>query len=216
MKVSRLGCALVWVAISFLSLTSCSDDDQDEPEEPVYHQSYVQGQVNGEEVFMNDVNEHRLIDKSMYDFISNDQSDTPAKFDWEVKLLETKDSIVTLFLHIDDVELTNTVIYSPDDKGKIKTYNTCYVTVEDLNKKVTKVYHPTQRYPVYAMWRMFTVTEEAKRKAQVPWADNGRMKDIDVKYVGHRWPGIEGNLRGTLTYDDAPNTMTIDIDFRLY
>lgn len=214
MKLSRFGYALVWTAISFFSLTSCSDDN--EPEEPIYHQSYVKGKVNGEDVFMNDVNEHRLIDKSMYDFISNDQSDTPAKFDWEVKLLETKDSIVTLFLHIDDVELTNTVIYSPDDKGKIKTYNTCYVTVEDLNKKVTKVYHPTQRYPVSAMWRMFTVTEEAKRKAQVPWADNGRMKDIDVKYVGHRWPGIEGNLRGTLTYDDAPNTMTIDIDFRLY
>lgn len=214
MKVSRFGYALVWTAISFFSLTSCSDDN--EPEEPIYHQSYVKGKVNGEDVFMNDVNEHRLIDKSMYDFISNDQSDTPAKFDWELKLLETKDSIVTLFLHIDDVELTNTVIYSPDDKGKIKTYNTCYVTVEDLNKKVTKVYHPTQRYPVYAMWRMFTVTEEAKRKVQVPWADNGRMKDIDVKYVGHRWPGIEGNLRGTLTYDDAPNTMTIDIDFRLY
>ena len=35
MKVSRLGCVLVWVAISFLSLTSCSDDDQDEPEEPL-------------------------------------------------------------------------------------------------------------------------------------------------------------------------------------
>ncbi len=214
MKLSRFGYALVWTAISFFSLTSCSDDN--EPEEPIYHQSYVKGKVNGEDVFMNDVNEHRLIDKSMYDFISNDQSDTPAKFDWEVKLLETKDSIVTLFLHIDDVELTNTVIYSPDDKGKIKTYNTCYVTVEDLNKKVTKVYHPTQRYPIYAMWRMFTVTEEAKRKAQVPWADNGRMKDIDVKYVGHSWPGIKGNLRGTLTYDDAPNTMTIDIDFRLY
>lgn len=214
MKLSRFGYAFVWTAISFFSLTSCSDDN--EPEEPIYHQSYVKGKVNGEDVFMNDVNEHRLIDKSMYDFISNDQSDTPAKFDWEVKLLETKDSIVTLFLHIDDVELTNTVIYSPDDKGKIKTYNTCYVTVEDLNKKVTKVYHPTQRYPVYAMWKMFTVTEEAKQKAQVPWADNGRMKDVDVEYVGHRWPGIEGNLRGTLTYDAAPNTMTIDIDFRLY
>ena len=214
MKLSRFGYALVWTAISFFSLTSCSDDN--EPEEPIYHQSYVKGKVNDEDVFMNDVNEHRLIDKSMYDFISNDQSDTPAKFDWEVKLLETKDSIVTLFLHIDDVELTNTVIYSPDDKGKIKTYNTCYVTVEDLNKKVTKVYHPTQRYPVYAMWKMFTVTEEAKQKAQVPWADNGRMKDVDVEYVGHRWPGIEGNLRGTLTYDAAPNTMTIDIDFRLY
>lgn len=214
MKLSRFGYAFVWTAISFFSLTSCSDDN--EPEEPIYHQSYVKGKVNGEDVFMNDVNEHRFIDKSMYDFISNDQSDTPAKFDWEVKLLETKDSIVTLFLHIDDVELTNTVIYSPDDKGKIKTYNTCYVTVEDLNKKVTKVYHPTQRYPVYAMWKMFTVTEEAKQKAQVPWADNGRMKDVDVEYVGHRWPGIEGNLRGTLTYDAAPNTMTIDIDFRLY
>lgn len=213
-QLMSIGRFFTLVVIAVVSMTSCSDDN--EPEEPIYHQSYVKGKVNGEDVFMNDVNEHRLIDKSMYDFISNDQSDTPAKFDWEVKLLETKDSIVTLFLHIDDVELTNTVIYSPDDKGKIKTYNTCYVTVEDLNKKVTKVYHPTQRYPVYAMWRMFTVTEEAKRKAQVPWADNGRMKDIDVKYVGHRWPGIEGNLRGTLTYDDAPNTMTIDIDFRLY
>lgn len=213
-QLMSIGRFFTLVVIAVVSITSCSDDN--EPEEPIYHQSYVKGKVNGEDVFMNDVNEHRLIDKSMYDFISNDQSDTPAKFDWEVKLLETKDSIVTLFLHIDDVELTNTVIYSPDDKGKIKTYNTCYVTVEDLNKKVTKVYHPTQRYPVYAMWRMFTVTEEAKRKAQVPWADNGRMKDIDVKYVGHRWPGIEGNLRGTLTYDDAPNTMTIDIDFRLY
>lgn len=95
MKLSRFGYALVWTAISFFSLTSCSDDN--EPEEPIYHQSYVKGKVNGEDVFMNDVNEYRLIDKSMYDFISNDQSDTPAKFDWEVKLLETKDSIVTLF-----------------------------------------------------------------------------------------------------------------------
>ena len=102
------------------------------------------------------------------------------------------------------------------EKKSLNHFNTCYVTVEDLNKKVTKVYHPTQRYPVYAMWRMFTVTEEAKQKAQVPWANNGRMKDVDVKYAGHGWPGIEGNLRGTLTYDDAPNTMTIDIDFRLY
>ena len=130
MELSRFGYALVWTAISFFSLTSCSDDN--ESEEPIYHQSYVKGKVNGEDVFMNYVNATILSENTMYDFTPQ-QGDIPGKFDWQVKLLETKDSIVTLYLHIDNIEMTNAVIYSPNDQDQIRTPNTCYVTVEDLN-----------------------------------------------------------------------------------
>lgn len=215
MKLSRFGYALVWTAISFFSLTSCSDDDN-EPEELIYHQSYVKGKVNGEDVFMNYVNATILSENTMYDFTPQ-QGDIPGKFDWQVKLLETKDSIVTLYLHIDNIEMTNAVIYSPNDQDQIRTPNTCYVTVEDLNKKVTKVYHPTHPSPVFARWRVFKVTAEAKRQEQAQWADNGRMKGINVEYAGYWWQGIDGKVEATLTCDDAvPNTIKVDIDFRLY
>ena len=200
MKLLRFGYALLWTAVFLLMIASCSDDD--EPKVTAYHQSYVKGKVNDEDIAMNDLNSSILSEKSMYEFRSNSQSDIPVEFDWQVKLMETKDSIVTLYLHIDDVDRINCAIYSPNDKELLKTPNTCYVAVTDLNKQVTKVYHPTHSSPIFAKWETFMVT-----------ADSG----VDIDYVGHRWPGIEGRVNGILTCDDAvPGTMKIDINFRLY
>lgn len=205
-QVINIGKLLTMVVIALVSMTSCSNDD--EQTETVYHQSYVQGKINNTSIAMNDLNANILEDKSMYQFKSNNQSDIPEEFDWEVKLVNTKDSLVTLYLHINDVNRTNSTIYSPNDKDQIKTKNTCYVTVTDINKNVTRVYHPTHPFPITAMWEMFMVTTGKKAE---------ELKGVTINYTGHRWPGISGRIYGTLTSDDdTPDAMKIDINFRLY
>lgn len=209
MKVSRLGCALVWVAISFLSLTSCSDDDQDEPEEPVYHQSYVKGQVNGEEVFMNDLNANIMIDKSMYDFTTNSQGSMPIEFDWQVKLLDSQDSIVTMYLHIDNLRKNNELIYSPNDnKDGIVSLSTCYVEVKHLKDGKTDIYHLTGKSPVQVEWKSFKVSTDTKVK---------RQDNVVLTYRTVEWPGIEGSLDGMLFRDNHEGSpLTLKLRFKLY
>ena len=209
MKVSRLGCVLVWVAISFLSLTSCSDDDQDEPEEPVYHQSYVQGQVNGEEVFMNDLNANIMIDKSMYDFTTNSQGDMPTEFDWQVKLLDSQDSIVTLYLHIDNLRKNHELIYSPNDnKDGIVSSSTCYVEVKHLKDGKTDMYHLTGKSPVQVEWKSFKASTGTKVE---------RQDNVVLTYRTVEWLGIEGSLDGMLFRDNHEGSpLTLKLQFRLY
>ena len=50
---------LVWVFFMLIVLASCSKDD--EPEEVIYHQSYVKGKLNDTEISMNDINALVLI-----------------------------------------------------------------------------------------------------------------------------------------------------------
>lgn len=205
-KISTLFIMMITV-VPFV--TSCSNDD--EPAVTVYHQNYVQGKVNSTKIVMNDINANILDNISSYEFISNTQSNIPNKFDWEVKLIDTKDSIVTLYLHIDDVFRTNDIIYSPNESDVIKTKNTCYVIVTDVKNKTTKVYHPTHPSPMNAVWDMFMMSEDGKMQNLKDAACTCNHNNI------HQWPGINGRLHGTLTSDDdTPDAMKIDINFRLY
>lgn len=91
---------LVWVFFMLIVLASCSKDD--EPEEVIYHQSYVKGKLNDAEISMNDVNALVSSTKSDYSFIVRENEEKVSMFDWNVKLIDTSDSIVTLFLHLDN------------------------------------------------------------------------------------------------------------------
>ena len=134
----------------------------------------------------NSVNAEILSDISNYDFKSNNQTDIPVELDWEACLINSKDTTVTLFLHIDDLFRTNGVIYSPNEKDVIKTKNTCYITVTDKNKKTTRIYHPTHPFPISAMWESFMVYDDGKSE---------RSKNLTINYLGRRWPGIRGQLQ---------------------
>jgi hypothetical protein len=201
--------AIALIAMSMTSVTACSSDD--DPEEVIYHQSYIQGTLNDQNIAINDINANILIDKSNYEFCSGNQTDIPAWFDWEVKLVETENSIITLYLHIDNVNLTDKVIYSPNDEDPIKTTSTCYATVEDLKNDTTYIYHPTHPAPMDVMWDMFMMTVDKEYK--------NLTKDYDYTsdFIGHRWPGMEGRLDGTLSCDDKTKSpLKIDIKFAVY
>src|SRR5574344_2774937 len=136
LKKLKVEALIMLVAMAITSVTSCSNDD--DTEKAILHQNYVQGKLNNHDIAINDVNANILIDKSDFQFSSGNQTDIPAWFDWEVKVIETKDSVITLYLHLDDVKRTNEVIYSPNDEDPIKTKSTCYATVKDLKNNTTK------------------------------------------------------------------------------
>lgn len=191
----KIGILIMSVVTAITSVTSCSNND--EPEEAILHQNYVQGQLNDHIIAMNDINANILIDKSDYEFSSGNQTDIPAYFDWEVKLVDTKDSLITLHLHIDDVQRTNEIIYSPNDEDPIKTKSTCYATLKDLKNNTTTIYHPTHSSPINVAWKTFMLTVDTSFK------NCTKDYDYELDFTGNRWPGIEGNLDGTLTCDDA-------------
>lgn len=198
---------LILVLVGSFFISSCSSDD--EPEEPIYHRSYVKGKLNSTSIYQNSVNAEILSDISNYDFKSNNQTDIPVELDWEACLINSKDTTVTLFLHIDDLFRTNGVIYSPNEKDVIKTKNTCYIAVTDKNKKTTRIYHPTHPFPISAMWQSFMVYDDGKSE---------RLKNLTINYLGRRWPGISGELQGYLTNDDTstPDVIKVDLSFILY
>lgn len=197
------------MAMTMTSVTSCSSDD--DTMETIYHQSYIDGKLNEQDIAINDINANILIDKSNYDFCSGNKTDIPAWFDWEVKLVETEDSVITLYLHINDVNKTNEVIYSPNDEDPIKTQSTCYAMVEDVKNDTTYIYHPTHPAPIDVMWNTFMMAVDNDYK--------NLTKDYSYTsdYTGHRWPGMEGRLQGTLTCDDeVKSPLRIDIKFAVY
>lgn len=206
----HLRAALLFMVVSALtfSLVSCGDNN-DDVEEPIYHLNEVHGKVSTYNVAVNEANADISADKSNYRFISTDYSDAPQMFDWEVKLVETKDSLMTLHLHIDDIKRTNCIIYSPNDEDAIRTKTTCYITVTDVKNKVTTVYHPTHPAPIILYWNIFMVSDEG----------NGTVRRtmFPTNNMGYGWPGIEGHLHGTLTSDnEETRPIPIDIRFSLY
>uniref|UniRef100_A0AB33IXM0 Lipoprotein n=1 Tax=Prevotella sp. GTC17254 TaxID=3236794 RepID=A0AB33IXM0_9BACT len=197
------------VAMATVSVTSCSNDD--ETKEAVYHQHYFQGKLNNHDISMNEVNANIMADKSDMDFSSGNQTDIPAWFDWEVTLMETKDTVITLHLHIDDVKRTNEVIYSPKDKDPIKSNSTCYATVKDLKNNTTSVYHPTHPAPINVAWETFMMTVDKTYK------NITKQYNSKIEFTGHRWAGIKGSLFGTLTSDDeSKSPLKISMEFILY
>lgn len=83
----KVGALIMLVAMAIISVTSCSNND--DTEEAILHQNYIQGKLNDQSISINDVNENIIIDKSDMDFSSGNQTDIPAWFDWKVKLIET-------------------------------------------------------------------------------------------------------------------------------
>lgn len=201
---------ILLAALATLSVTACGNDE--DQEDTIYHKNYVEGKLNNHDIMINEVNENIQMDKSIYDFSSGNQTDVPAWFDWEVNLIETKDSIITLHLHIDDVTRTNAVIYSPNADDPIKTKSTCYATVKDLKTNKTSIYHPIHTAPITVMWKTFMMMLDNDLKNLTKQYNYYR-----VDFVGNRWPGIEGSLQGTLTSDEASElALKINIKFILY
>lgn len=207
-KKNKVKFLLLFVAMVIISVSSCKDD---EVEENILHRSYIQGSLNNHDVAISDVNANIMIDKSDYQFSSGNQTDIPAWFDWEVKLIDTKDTCITLYLHIDDVKKTNEIIYSPNNIDVIKTLSTCYATVWDLKNNTTSIYHPTHQSPINLVWKTFMMTVDNEYKNLT------KQYDYEMKFAGHRWPGIEGKLEGLLTSDDeSKSPLRINMKFTLF
>ncbi len=196
------------VAMAVMSVTSCKDDDD---EDPILHENYIQGKLNEHVIDVHEVNADIWVEKSNYDFCSADQTDLPVWFDWKVVLVETDDTIITMSLHINRLNGTNEVIYSPNEEDPIKTQSTCYATVKDLKNNTASIYHPIHSSPISVVWKTFMLT-----------ADENYMNPQKVYYYksepdGPRWPGIQGRLYGTLTSDDeSKEPLKIDMEFVLY
>lgn len=198
---------LVWVFFMLIVLASCSKDD--EPEEIIYHQSYVKGKLNDTEISMNDINALVSSTKSDYNFIVRENEEKVSMFDWKVKLVDTPDSVVTLCLHLDNISRTNSMIASPNnDPASVQTKDKCYITVEDIRTGKSTTYTPTKHSQISAEWNYFTVTSDRKTEKH-----NGVTWD----YSGTVWSGINGRLYGTFINSSAPNqTLKLNINFKLY
>lgn len=198
---------LVWVFFMLIVLASCSKDD--EPEEVIYHQSYVKGKLNDAEISMNDVNALVSSTKSDYSFIVRENEEKVSMFDWNVKLIDTSDSIVTLFLHLDNISRTNSMIASPNnDPASVQTKDKCYITAKDIRTGKSTTYTPTEHSQISAEWNYFTVTSGRKTEKH-----NGVTWD----YSGTVWSGINGRLYGTFINSSAPNqAIKLNINFKLY
>lgn len=207
-KKMKIGALIVSMAMVVAAVTSCSNDDT---EEPVLHQSYVQGKLNNNNISINDINANILADKSDYDFSSGNQTDIPQWLDWNVNLIETKDSVVTLYLHLDDLNKGVEKIFPPSAVNPIKYKSTCYVTVRNLRNNTTVTYHPAEQIPMNAEWKTFMVEVGKEYKVAT------KHYDYKAEFAGHRWPGIEGSLEGVLVSDEAlVSPITINVRFRLY
>lgn len=205
----KVGALIMLVAMAIISVTSCSNND--DTEEAILHQNYIQGKLNDQSISINDVNENIIIDKSDMDFSSGNQTDIPAWFDWKVKLIETEDSIITLYLHLSDVNRTNEIIHSPNEEDPIKTKSTCYTEVKNLKYNTTTIYHPIHTAPINVAWRTFMMTVDKDYKNPT------KQYDYKLNFTGHRWPGIEGSLDGMLTSDEVSKSpLKISMKFILY
>uniref|UniRef100_A0AB33JBP0 Lipoprotein n=1 Tax=Prevotella sp. GTC17260 TaxID=3236796 RepID=A0AB33JBP0_9BACT len=192
-----------------VSVTSCSNDD--EIKDPIYHQHYFQGKLNNHDISMNDVNANIISAKSDMGFGSITDPNVPGWFKWEVTLMETKDTVITLHLRIDDVERTNEMIYSPNDNDPIKSNSTCYATVKDLKNKTTSIYHPTHPAPIIVAWETFMIKVDRETKNVT------KEYDCKLEFFRYKWAGIEGTLSGTLTSDDeSKSPLKIKMKFVVY
>lgn len=198
---------LVWVFFMLIVLASCSKDD--EPEEVIYHQSYVKGKLNDTEISMNDINALVSSTKSDYNFIVRENEEKVSMFDWKVKLVDTPDSVVTLCLHLDNISRTNCMIASPNnDPTSVQTKDKCYITVENPRTENTVTYTPTEHSQISTEWNYFTVTPDPiiEKHNGVTWDYSSRV-----------WSGIDGRLYGTFTNSSELNQIIkLDINFKLY
>ena len=198
---------LMWAFFMLIVMASCSKDD--EPEEVIYHQSYVKGKLNDVEISMNDINAQVSSAKSDYSFIVRENEEKVSMFDWKVKLVDTPDSVVTLCLHLDNISRTNSMIASPNnDPASVQTKDKCYITVENLRTEKSITYTPTEHSQISAEWNYFTVTSDSKTEKH-----NGVTWD----YSSRVWSGIDGRLHGTFTNSsEQKQTIKLDINFKLY
>ena len=120
MKIKSFALLLLSVFM-LLNIVACSDDDV---KENIYHQNYVEGEFNQSPILMNDINADVTSEKSYYSFKNIEGSDVPRIFDWEVKMVDMPDSVVTLFLHISDLRRTNCLVYSPNDGEPVQSDDT--------------------------------------------------------------------------------------------
>lgn len=197
---------IIVITMAMASLTSCDDDND---MEAIYHMNYYKGNLNDYVLSMKEVNALIRVDKSNYDFYTGNQTGFPAWFEWEVVLIETEDSIVTLYLHLDELKRTTQIINLPNDEHSIKPQSTCYVTVRDIKNDTTTVYHPTHSALINAKWKMFLM--KIKNEELI-------VEDyVDQECLLYEWLGIKGNLYGTLTCDDeSKDPMNLNIEFNLY
>lgn len=198
---------LIWAFFMLIVMASCSKDD--DPEEVIYHQSYVKGKLNDAEISMNDINALVSSAKSDYKFIARENEEEVSMFDWKVRLVDTPDSVVTLCLHLDNISRTNSMIASPNnDPTSVQTKDKCYLTVENPKTEKSVNYTPTEHSQISATWDYFTVTPDYKSEKH-----NGVTWD----YPSRVWPGIIGRLQGTFTNSSESNlTIKLDINFKLY
>lgn len=209
-KVFNPGVLILSFLVILLAASSCSKDD-DINEEPVYHQSYVQGKINGVTISMDDKNAYISSEKSSYYFTPQEKDKFPSVFDWEVKLIDTPDSTVTMYLHLINVDrVDNNIIYSPNTKYHGLSENRCRIVVKNKKDGTEAIFHPKDKFGVDVMWKTFLVTQDERME---------KHKGFTLEYQNeYTWSGIVGFMQGRLTNEDAPGHDIIieRLDFRLY
>lgn len=190
------------LAFIVLALTiACSKDDHEE-NEPAYIIPYVEGKLNNMPIKIWDQN--ALIYKSYVRYtIVGTGDDKRLAFNWELKLIENKDSVVTMIMHLNDLRGSGAMIYHPNS-----TPSSCHIEVRHLQSNDTTFYYSAPKNPTHVKWETFTASYKTKVE---------KYKDLTLTYRPHEWPGIDGIVESQLIADKPHKaTFNIKLAFKLY
>lgn len=198
----------------FPLIMSCSDDNDEEP--TLVHHLQVDGDVNGEKVSINendsDVYYEIGASKSSNFRFYIDTDKITQYFTWTVKLKETPDTTITLYLRLYNIaRVEGTPINSPNlDRDTIlNPKNICYVIVRNVKTDSVERYFNV-KYMMYARWNYFMV-----RRAQRLVKKYGYTREY-LNMSGD-YAGIEGQLLGTLySQRDRNKELKINLNFTVF
>lgn len=189
------------VLIVMASTIACSKDDYEE-EEPTYIPPHVEGKLNGMpiKVWEQDVLANRS--DVQFPFVGTG-CDKRLAFNWKLRLISNRDSVVFLVMHLDDLRESNEKIHYPN-----LTPSSCHIEVWNLQSNETTFYYPIPRIPIHVKWETFTAS--AKTKVE-------KHRDLTFTYRPHELPGIDGKVEGVLMADKPHNTIfDINLTFKYY
>lgn len=194
----------------FFFIASCSKDDD---EQPLEYQIRTEGDVNGEKVSINESYEAGTSKSSKFRFVI-DSDQVTEYFQWTIKLKDTPDTTMTLYLRINNVsKASGTIFISPNldpDTFLLNPKNLCYVIVRNVKTDSVERFYNTKSINTSANWKFYMV-----RKVQKTEKKYGNTREY-LNLTGD-YPGIEGMLYGTLVSQrDRNKKMNLNLKFTIF
>lgn len=202
MKKNRFRIIALLSFIALMGMTSCSD--KEEVQETIFKMHYVEGSFNKMPISINLTNHQVSLDTNYRSYLLLGTGDErKIKFDWRVRLIESQETVVTMYLHIDDIwNGKSKEIYGPNDPRYtvygLTREDSCRVEVEDLKTGTKTTYYPVG---LSVSWNPLIKSYPIKTE---------QYGDVTISYRQDESTGIVGRLWGDLK-EDGVNKESIPI-----